>query len=192
MAGKRGPKPAALPCLVLLAALAAGLTACGHREMDAHRNPEVPIRHAATFAWNPHLADLPPEERDLRVHNALLHERIRSAIASVLAEKSFRQADATTADLLVEYRVGVKNTRRDATEFVSRRNPAAPPTSGPAVILASGPMEATEGELLIRIVERETGRVAYWAVGRNDHVTQGEASERAIHRAIRNLLADLE
>lgn len=177
---------------VVLGGLALALAACGHREMDAQRNPEVPIARAATWGWGPSLIEPRPQELDPRVHNALLHERLRGAIAAVLAEKGFRSADPESADFLVEYRVGVKDLRRDTAGPMSRRDPAAPPTPGPALVLARGPRHITEGELLITLLDRKTGKVAYWAAGRNEHVTERNASEHAVRKAVQALLRDLE
>ncbi len=66
---------------------------------------------------------------------------------------------------------------REVGGFVSHRNPAAPSTSGPAAILTVTRSAVTEGNLVIELVERQTGAVVYWAEAYDDNVTPWDASE---------------
>lgn len=67
--------------LILLAAVAAMATACSHLDVQTFQNPDVTIPAAATYGWrSAPLGKERPAELDPRVHNALVHERIREAM----------------------------------------------------------------------------------------------------------------
>ncbi len=180
-----------LACACILAGVPLGMVGCSHQEADIYRNPAIAVRPTASYALAPNLIETQPQERDPRVHNALLHERIRSAITSVLGAKGYRQSSPESADFLVQYRVGVQTAERDVGGFVSRRNPAGPSSPGPAAILTVTRSEVSEGTLMIELVERQTGTVAYRAEGQSDNVTHWDASEWAISKAVKALLQDL-
>jgi len=187
--------------LILLAAVAAMATACSHLDVQTFQNPDVTIPAAATYGWrSAPLGKERPAELDPRVHNALVHERIREAIESVLASKGFRQGDAETADFLVEYRVGVWSKLREVHELnLAVLDAPSDPTAGgyasgpygPPIAITTQSFEAMEGGLLITLYERKTGKIAYRALGRDDNVRKRDASERAISNTVTRLLKDL-
>jgi hypothetical protein len=174
-----------------LAVVAVG---CSHKEADIYLNPDVAIHPAASYALTPTLRGASPEELDPRVHNALLHERIGSAITATLGAKGYRQSSPDTADFLVHYRVSVRTAERDARRFVGRLIPGGPFSDRPAPILTitrAEKTEMTEGNLVIELVERQTGAVVYRAEAHDDDVTPWDASEWVITSAVRVLLQEL-
>ncbi|HTX51816.1 MAG TPA: DUF4136 domain-containing protein [Candidatus Baltobacteraceae bacterium] len=164
---------------------------CSHKDAEIYRNPEMAIRPTASYALTPTMLGARPEEFDPRVNNALVHERIRAAITATLGAKGYRQSAPEVAEFLVRYHVGVRTAEHEVGGFVSHRNPAAPSRSGPAAILTVTRAEVTEGELVIELVERQTGAVAYRAEVHDDDVTPWDASEWVIASAVRGLLQDL-
>ena len=178
-------------CMLLASFMFVFLAGCSHKEAEIYQNPDVGIRPTATYAITPTLLGATPEELDPRVHNALLHERIRTAIAATLAAKGYHQSSPESADFLVRYRIGVRTAEREVGGFVSHRNPAAPPSPGPAAILTVTRTDVTEGTLVIELLERETGTVVYRAEVRDDDVTPRDASDWMIAAAVRFLLQDL-
>jgi len=164
---------------------------CSHKDAEIYRNPDMAIRPTASYALTPTMLDARPEELDPRVHNALVHERIRFAIIATLAAKGYRQSSPDVAEFLVRYRVAVRTTEREVGGFISPRNPSAPSSSGPAVILTVTRSEMDEGDLVIELVERQTGALVYRAEARDDDVTPWDASEWVIASAVRVLLQDL-
>jgi len=100
--------------------LAAG---CSSLKVVVDRDDTIPSSPGSTWAWGPEPPEKRPDELDPRVNNTIIHGRVKRAVEQVLAQKGFRQTDATTADFLVFYRVGVKDSRRTVTQTV----PAAAP-----------------------------------------------------------------
>jgi hypothetical protein len=180
-------------CMILssLAMVAAG---CSHTEATIYQSPDIAIRPTASYALTPTLLGARPEELDPRVHNALLHERIRSAITSILGAKGYRQCSPETADFLVHFRVSVRTAERDVRGLVARRTPGGSSSNGPAPLLTvtrAGRTEMTEGNLVIELMERHTGAVVYRAEWHDDDVTPWDASEFVIASTVRVLLQEL-
>ena len=176
--------------LPLFLAMVVAVAACSHREAEIYRNPDMAIGPAVTYALTPTLLGARPEELDPRVHNALLHERISSAITATLAAKGYRQSSAETAEFLVHFRVGVRTAERNLTGLVWRLNPAKS-SSTILTVTPAGTMEMTEGTLLIELLDRQTGTVAYRAEAHADDVTPWDASELVVTGMVRALLQDI-
>jgi hypothetical protein len=179
---------------MILSSLAMIMAGCSHMEADIYRNLDITIRPAATYALTPTLLGARPEERDARVHNALVHQRIASSITSVLAAKGYRHSSPETADFLVYFRVGVRTAERDARGLVARYTSVNAYTGQPTPILTvtrPGKIQATDATLVIELVDRQTGAVVYRAEGLDDDVTPRDTSEWMIASAVRLLLQDL-
>jgi hypothetical protein len=87
----------------------------------------------------------------------------------------------------VHFRVGVRTAERNLTGLVRRLHPA----NSSSTILTVAPadtIEMTEGTLLIELVDRQTGTVAYRAEAHTDDVTSWDASELVVIAAVRALL----
>jgi hypothetical protein len=176
--------------LPLVLAMVLAVAACSHREAEIYRDPDIVIGPAATYALTPTLLGARPEELDPRVHNALLHGRISSAITATLAAKGYRQSSPEAADFLVHFRIGVRTVERNVTGFVWRLNPARS-SSTILTVTPAGTMEMTEGTLLIELVDRQTGAVLYRAEARADDVTPWDSSEVVVTGAVQALLQDI-
>jgi hypothetical protein len=179
---------------VILNSLAVALAGCSQKEAYIYRNPDIEIERTMSYALTPTLLGARPEELDRRVHNALVHERIRFAIISILETKGYRQSSPETADFLVHFRVGVRTAERDVRSLVLRHPSVTVPTSHPTPILTvtrSGKSEIAEAILVIELMERQTGAVVYRAEYHDDNVTPRDASEEAITETVEGLLQDL-
>ena len=187
--------------VVLLTAVALGIVACASDfAVLTARDPGVKFPAGATYAFR----SVPPEEKqagelDPRVNNAAVHDRIQRAIETVLAEKGFRQADAKTAEFLVEYRVGLKGTLRQSAQPSSGflGAPVAQDSNaytggmyGPQPVTEIA-AETTAAEILITLAERTTGRAGYRAMGVDEDVMRGDGSEQAIVKMVAALLRGL-
>ena len=173
-----GVPQVALVTIPILLAVGCGST----MTVQTHRDPSIRISPAATYAWNPAPpAERHPAELDPRATNPTIHGRVRRAIETVLASKGFRQVDWATADLLVNYRVGVMD-RLQHQQAV---------TGGPgARHMTVRSIEFTEGGLMIDFLERSTGKLAFRALGVDD-VTKEDSTEKAILDAVKQVLRDL-
>ncbi len=179
---------------MILSILAMAVAGCRHKEAEIYRNPDVKIRPTASYALTPVLLGARPEELDPRIHNALLHERIASAITATLAAKGYRRSSPETADFLVHFRVSVRTAERHVGGIVARLSPGGLSSDRPAPLLTvtgAETNEMTEGTLVIELVERQTGAVVYRAEAHDDDVTPRDAPEWMIASAVRVLLQDL-
>ena len=113
----------------------------------------------------------------------------------MLGQKGFRRADPATADFLVAYRVGVKDARQVVTQAV----PTGPPYwggwgwgyYGPPPLVTSQEISYTEGALVIDMLQRSTGKLAFRAVGRDTDVTQADLSDEGIQKIVAKMLSGL-
>jgi hypothetical protein len=182
-----------------VAALAiAGLlmaTGCSSLKVNVIRDPSVPIPPGSTWAWAPEPAEKRPEELDPRVNNSIIHGRVKQAVERVLAQKGYRQTDPNSADFLVAYRVGVKDSR----QMVTQTMPVGPMYwggwgwgyYGPPPVAISREVTYSEGALMIDITQRSTGKLAFRATGQDQDVTGADGSEEQIQKSVTKLLQDL-
>jgi hypothetical protein len=174
--------------------LAAG--GCSSMKVVVDRDPAIPVSPGSTWAWGPEPREKRPEELDPRVNNSIIHDRVRRAVDRVLAQKGFRQTDANTADFLVVYRVGVKDSRQLVTQSV----PAGPYWGGygygwgyygPPPIVTSREVTYSEGALMIDITQRSTGKLAFRSIGLDRDVTGADGSQEEIEKSVTKMLQDL-
>lgn len=98
--------------IVLVAALTTG---CSGVRVSTDFDRRADLQSLRTFAWSN-----TERERtgDLRVDSPFLAERIEAAVENALAARGMRKVDAESADVLVEFHVGI-DTRLDAVEIPS-------------------------------------------------------------------------
>jgi uncharacterized protein DUF4136 len=170
-------------------------TGCSSLKVNVIRDPSIAIARGATWAWSPAPAEKKPEELDPRVNNSIIHERVQRALDRVLAQKGFRQTDPNRADFLAAYRVGVKDARQVVTQTV----PVGPNYwggwgwgyYGPPPMVTSREITYTEGALMIDMIQRSTGKLAFRAIGVDQDVTGADGSEEQIQRTVEKLLQEL-
>ncbi len=180
----------AIACSALLVA-----SGCSSLTVDVDRDSTIAIPPGSTWAWGPEPTPKRPDELDPRVNNSIIHGRIQRAIGAVLGQKAFRRAETSTADFLVAYRVGVKDARQVVTQAV----PTGPPYwggwgwgyYGPPPLVTSQEISYTEGALVIDIVQRSTGKLAFRAIGRDTDVTQADMSDEGIQKIVTKMLGAL-
>jgi len=180
----RGLSVVCLSQIILLAGALLLAAGCASSiEVKTYVNPEVRIPAGPTYAWNPKPpARTKPAELDPRAMDPALNQRIRRAIESALEVKGFQPAEAATAQFLVTYRVGV----RDTEQWTQSSAGGAGMRS-----MTMRQIEYTEGGLRISLFERATGTLAYQALGIAD-VTEGRPrSEAELRDIVLELLQDL-
>lgn len=168
---------------------------CSSLKVDVIRDAAVAIPPGSTWAWAPEPAEKRPEELDPRVNNSIIHGRVQQAVEAVLAQKGYRPTDPGSADFLVAYRVGVKDARQMVTQTV----PVGPVYGGgwgwgyygPPPMAISREVTYTEGGLMIDIVQRSTGKLAFRAIGQDRDVTGADGSEAEIQNTVTKLLSAL-
>jgi len=172
-------------------------TGCSSLKVNVIRDPAIAIAPGSTWAWGPQPAEKRPDELDPRVNNSIIHERVRRAVDRVLAQKGFRQTDPNSADFLVAYRVGVKDARQVVTQTI----PVGPNYwggwgwgwgyYGPPPMVTSREITYTEGALMLDMMQRSTGKLAFRAIGVDQDVTGADGSEEKIQKAVEKLLQEL-
>jgi hypothetical protein len=188
------PRRAAVSGVVVAYVL--GMLGCSTLSVDVDRDSAIPIPPGSTWAWGPPPTSQRPEELDPRVNNSIIHGRVQRAVETVLAQKGLTQtSDPSTADFLVVYRVGVRTGR----QLVTQTQPVGPGFwpgwgwgyYGPPVMASTREIRYTEGALVIELIQRATGKLAYRAVGRDSDVTRQDASEENIAKVVARLLRDV-
>lgn len=181
---------------VLLGALAFAIAGCAGLTVRTERDASIPIPAGATYAWNPRPAGPRlPDELDYRANNPVIHDRVTRAVDEALAAKGLQRADPGTADFLVEYHAGVRDVQMTVPDL--RPSPVGPAyqrgplsTQGPPAPAKRQEMEYAEGVLVVGLVQRATGALAFRSTGR-DIVTRGDGSGQAIRELVTRLLQDL-
>lgn len=178
-------------------AIALGLlvaAGCSSLKVNVIRDSSITIPPGSTWAWGPPPAEKKPDELDPRVNNSIIHERVQRAVERVLAQKGYRQTDPNSADFLVVYRVGVKDARQMVTQAV----PVGPYWGGwgwgyygPPPMVTSREITYTEGALMIDMVQRSTGKLAFRAIGTDQDVTGADGSEEQIQKTVEKILQEL-
>jgi hypothetical protein len=188
-------KTFAVAALAIVALLMA--TGCSSLKVNVFRDPAITIPPGSTWTWAQEPEPKRPEELDPRVNNSIIHGRVKQAMERVLAQKGYRQTDPNSADFLVAYRVGVKDSRQVVTQAV----PVGPTYwggwgwgwgyYGPPPMVTSREITYTEGALMIDMTQRSTGKLAFRAIGQDQDVTGADGSEEEIQKTVTKLLQDL-
>jgi hypothetical protein len=189
----QGLKAFAVSALAIAGLLMA--TGCSSLKVNVIRDPSVPIPPGSTWAWAPEPAEKRPDELDPRVNNSIIHGRVKQAVETVLAQKGYRQTDPNRADFLVAYRVGVRDSRQLVTQAV----PVGPMYwggwgwgyYGPPPMAITREVTYSEGALMIDMIQRSTGKLAFRATGQDQDVTGADGSEEQIQKTVTKLLQDL-
>ena len=167
---------------------------CSSLKVNVIRDHAITIPPGSTWAWSLVPAEKKPDELDPRVNNSIIHDRVQRAVERVLAQKGYRQTDPNSADFLVAYRVGVKDSRQVVTQAV----PVGPYWGGwgwgyygPPPMVTSREITYAEGALMIDIIQRSTGQLAFRSIGVDQDVTGANGSEAQIQKTVEKLLQEL-
>lgn len=181
---------------VSLAALSAAfaLAACespGGR-VSVLQGDTVSVRAGSTFAWKPGGS---PGQGDPRIDNDIIRGRIENAVNSALIAKGYRQADPSTADLLVSYHIGLQNRTDTQVTTMGGMRPGGVACGVRGCIGGYGwgmygaPMDVdvrninyVEGTMMLNLTDRQSGQLAWRATSqrRLDHSDADQASVNAI------------
>jgi len=171
------------------------VTGCSSLKVVVDRDSTIPIPPGSTWAWGPEPPERRPDELDPRVNNTIIHGRVKRSVEAVLTQKGFRQVnDPQTADFLVYYRIGVRDTR----QIITQTTPVGPFWGGwgwgyygPPPMVTSREVSYTEGSLMIDLVQRSTGKLAFRAIGLDQDVTHADLSDEQMTQTVARTLRDL-
>jgi hypothetical protein len=177
----------------LLALLA--LAACGP-SIRVTANPSLPIPEHARYAWG--RADGPPSpaERHPRAEDPSLRAMIERAVDRELQGKGFVRTVADSATFLVHYHLGITTTidtlreRKDDCQSPPCRATDWGYWGRPE--LTEREVEYTDGSLMLDVMHRASGALAWRALGRGDATPSRTTAdrERRVGDGVARLLRD--
>ena len=177
------------------------VTACGPT-VSSTKTPTL-VPGTGTYAWGGALA-VGEAGQGYTIVNQKLRLRILSAIDSGLAGKGYRKVDSSSAQFLARYAVGVKTTSADVPVVNAGPDAPVPMTScnsggcwngwdygynSPSDPAFAGITEREAG-VVLELLDRKTGAVAWRSVYRDDATGKAPTPER-IQKAIGQLLKTL-
>jgi hypothetical protein len=171
------------------------LAACGP-SIRITVNPALPIPAQARYAWG--RADGPPsrQEIDPRAENPALRVVIEQAIDRELGAKGFVRTSADSATLFIHYHVGIE-TKVDTIR--ERPDDCVSPPCRPLDWGYWGRPEAggreveyVEGSVMVDVMDRTTGALAWRGVAEGDATPSKTPAERErrVGKGIARLLRD--
>jgi hypothetical protein len=116
------------------------------------------------YAWK---HDVQPETGNPRLDNDLLDTRIRNAVDDNLSRKGFRRVDASEADFLVEYFIGIRSRITGSGGTVSMGMTRSSGGRAGTVGLSSGSSvrEVDEAHLTVDILDASSGQTIWRGTG---------------------------
>lgn len=191
-----------LATILAVVGAAALLTACESPggKVTVLSSGTIAIQPASTYAWAP--TDR-PGNGDPRLDNDITRERIKTAIDVNLAAKGFRQTDPATAQVLVEYHIGLQD--KVDTHVTSFGGP------GPAG-MACGPrgciggygwgmygaptdidvrhISYVEGTLMLDLIDRHSNKLA-WRATSQKRLDKDDASQTGVNAIVADMVKSL-
>lgn len=167
--------------LFLALAVTVVLGACTPVSYNRDETVSVPPEATVAFAGGKYEGQ---ENLDPSVDNDTVHLRIQASITNQLQSRGFTLSrDEETADLLVRYFIGLRRepTPVNSTGALARATPAPRPGwgwgwSGDTVTPIT-PQDFVQDSLVVELVERSTGRLAWRAVWRGESDTDAPTQE---------------
>jgi hypothetical protein len=181
---------------VLTCVAVSALAACGPA-IRITRDTSVPLPAAARYAWG--RADGPPSlaEQNPRAADPALRTLIERNVDSALQRKGFVRTRADSADLLVHFHLGILtrvDTLRDPHEDC--RTPPCPPYVwgywGRPEERPGREVTVQDGSLMIDVMHRATGALAWRGLAQGDATPSASAAERErrVAKGVARLLRD--
>lgn len=187
---------------LLSGAVALTLAACespGGR-VSVLQGDTVSVRPGSTFAWKPGVT---PGQGDPRVDNDIVRGRIQNAVNSALTAKGYREADASTADLLVSYHISLQNRTDTQVSTFGGMGPGGAACGIRGCIGGFGwgmygaPMDVdvrninyVEGTIMLDLTDRASGKLA-WRATSQRRVDHGDAEQATVNAIIADMVKSL-
>jgi hypothetical protein len=188
---------------LVLGLAAAGLTlaACESPggKVSVLQGDTVAVAPGSTYAWAP---DAQPGSGDPRIDNDIIRGRIKNAVDSALAAKGYRQADASSATLLVKYHIGLQNRTDTQVDTFGGAAPAVAfgirgCIGGYGWGMYGAPMDIdvrnvnyVEGTMMLDLVDRASGKLA-WRATSQKRVDAKDADQANINAVVADMVKSL-
>ncbi|MCU0635955.1 MAG: DUF4136 domain-containing protein [Gemmatimonadaceae bacterium] len=172
------------------------LVACGP-SIRITRPADPPIPAAARYAWGRADGPSTPGERDPRAENPELRAFIERAIDQELRAKGFVRTAPESAQFLVHYHLGIR-TVVDTVRQRSGECGATPCTPfvwghwGRPEVAPGREVEYQDGSLMIDVMDRASGRLAWRGLAEGDASPSRTSAERErrVTKGVARLLRD--
>ncbi len=181
----------------LVACATVVLAACGGPQISSDSDPNIPVPMGATYAF---LGGVQTNEgantgEDPTGKNEFVHQRIQNAIRDNLKAKGFKDtADSASARFLVRYFLNL----RTSTSYVTSSVGYAGPYYGwgwgygySGGISTTRPVQFKEGGLLIDLVERSSGKLAWRGTVEGD-APDHPPSQDEVNQIVGEVMASLK
>jgi predicted Rdx family selenoprotein len=160
----------------------------------------VAVQPGATYAWAP---SGQAGSGDPRVDNDIVRERIQTAVDTNLAAKGYRQADAGSAQLLVQYHIGLQN--KTDTQVNTMGGGMGPGMAcgrrgciggygwgmyGAPMDIDVSHIDYTEGTLMLDLVDRASGKLA-WRATSQKRLDQKDADQAGVNAIVGDMVKSL-
>lgn len=188
--------PRRLLAWAAVSALAAG---CGGPTISSDHDPNIPVPVGATYAFlgGTQTSSGPEPEVDPAVKNEFVHQRIQNAIRDQLKAKGFKPTDdSASAKFLVRYYLDLKTNTSYVT--TSTGGMGYGPYYGwgwgygyGGGITTTRPVQFKEGGLLIDLVDRASGKLA-WRGTIEGEMPDHAPSQDEVSRAVGEVMASLK
>ena len=179
-------KKRTLAALFPLALLVAG---CSSVSVTQDFDKSADFSSVQTFAW---LHAEQPETGNHRIDDDLINARIRRFIVQEMTAKGFKQTDATSADILVEYFAGIDRRISDSGGSVSMGMSRGSAGRAGSVGWSSGSTISEDefGILTINLIDPQTQRTIWRGTGsrRTSSRPSPERITRNIEEAVQRIL----
>jgi hypothetical protein len=196
MSGNDSGSPRLSRHLIAWAAVTALAAGCAGPSISSDSDPSVPVPMGATYAFLGGTQTSEGPEAQGGDKNEFIHQRIQNSIRGQLKAKGFQQTDdSASARFFVRYYLNLKTS----TSYVTTSTGGM---YGPYYgwgwgygygggISTTRPVQFKEGGLLIDLVERATGKLAWRGTIEGD-VPDHPPSQEDVDRAVGEVMASLK
>ncbi len=193
-----------LKSLALTACLTAAsltLAACESPggKVSVLKSDAVSVAPGSTWAWAPGAR---PGSGDPRIDNDIIQGRIKTAVEGALAAKGYRQVDATSAQLLVQYHIGLQNKTETQVDTFGGPRPAMACgirgcIGGYGWGMYGAPMDVdvrninyVEGTVMLDLIDRASGKLA-WRATSQKRLDQKDSDQAGVSAIVTDMVKSL-
>lgn len=159
----------------------------------------VRVAPGSTWAWAPGAR---PGSGDPRIDNDIIQGRIKTAVEGALAAKGYRQVDASSANLLVQYHIGLQNKSETRVDTFGAPGPAMACgirgcIGGYGWGMYGAPMDVdvrnisyVEGTVMLDMIDRASGKLA-WRATSQKRLDQKDSDQAGVSAIVTDMVKSL-
>ncbi|WP_312162125.1 DUF4136 domain-containing protein [Phenylobacterium sp.] len=192
-------KSLALSASLTLASLALAACESPGGKVSVLSGDSVQVAPGSTWAWAP---GAQPGSGDPRIDNDIIQGRIKSAVEGALAAKGYRLVDASSANLLVQYHIGLQNKTETRVDTFGGPRPAVACgirgcIGGYGWGMYGAPMDVdvrnidyVEGTVMLDMIDRASGKLA-WRATSQKRLDEKDADQAGVNAIVTDMVKSL-